>query len=140
MDAILQKIKADIVSRPMISILIVITVIASAMLLTLAMATLMNLNSPYDRTFEELNAAHLWLYFDRERIRARDIEWIESLPEVVESTGLQYSVEDRVLIHDTRVRSSLRAYPDEMPAVNRLLIQQGRYLDASQPGHCQNAH
>jgi putative ABC transport system permease protein len=52
---------------------------------------------------------------------------------VVESTGLQYSVENRVLIHQTRVRTSLRAYPDDMPTVNRLLIQKGRYLDASHP-------
>ncbi|MFN8455703.1 MAG: hypothetical protein U0401_13720 [Anaerolineae bacterium] len=130
MDAILPKIKADLTSRPLISLLIITTITAAATLLTLALATLMNLSGPYDQSFEELNGAHLWLYFKRERIRARDIAWIESLPGVVASTGLQYSVQSRVRIHDTRVLSSLRVIPEEQPTVNRLLIQQGRYLSS----------
>lgn len=128
MDAILPKIKADVTSRPLITLLILVTIIAASTLLTLALATLMNLSGPYDKSFAELNGAHLWLYFNRERIRARDIEWIESLPEVAASTGVQYSVQSRVRIHDTRVLSSLRVMPEEQPAVNRLLLQQGRYL------------
>lgn len=132
MDAIWQKIKADITSRPAVSVLITVTIIASATLLTLALATLLNLGAPYDRTFEELNAAHLWLYFKRDQIRYRDIARIESLPGVVESTGLQYSVPNRVRIDDSRAWISLRAVPVEMPQVNRLLVQDGRYLVAHQ--------
>lgn len=128
MDAIVEKIKADITSRPAISILIVITIIAASTLLTLALATLMNLGAPYDRSFEELNGAHLWLYFDRGKIRSRDIDQIEALPGVVESTGLQYSVTNRVRIHDIRVWTSLRVTPVEPPAVNRLLVQDGHCL------------
>ncbi len=132
MQAILQKIKADITSRPLVSLLIVVTITAAAALLTLALATLTNLNGPYDKSFEELNGAHLWLYFKQGRIRARDIEWIESLPGVTASTGVQYSVQSRVRIHDTRVLSSLRVMPETQPTVNRLLIQQGRYLSTRQ--------
>ena len=129
MDAILPKIKADIISRPLISLLIVVTIIAASTLLTLALATLLHLNSPYDKTFTELNGAHLWLYFKSDRIRQRDIKQIEVLPGVVASTGVQYSVQSRVRIGDTRVSSSLRVLPDEAePRVNRLLMQQGRYL------------
>ncbi|GAB4540588.1 MAG: hypothetical protein Kow0063_30570 [Anaerolineae bacterium] len=128
MDAIGQKIKADITSHPAVSALITVTIIASATLLTLALATLLNLSAPYDRTFEELNAAHLWLYFNRDQVRYRDIARIEALPEVVESTGLQYSVPGRVRIHDSRVWTSLRAMPVDPPQVNRLLVQDGRYL------------
>ncbi len=128
MDAVLQKIKADITSRPLVSMLITITIIAASALLTLALATLMNISAPYDKSFQELNGAHLWLYFNRDKIRSRDIERIEALPGVVESTGLQYSVTSRVRIHDTRVWTSLRVMPVEMPAVNRLLVQDGRYL------------
>jgi putative ABC transport system permease protein len=133
MDAILQKIKADITSRPLISLLIVVTITAASALLTLALATLLHLNAPYDKTFNELNGAHLWLYFNRERIRARDIQQMASLPGVVASTGVQYSVQSRVRIGDTRVLSSLRVLPvDKEPVVNRLLIQQGRNLAARQ--------
>ena len=92
MDAILPKIKADITSRPLISFLIVVTIVAASMLLTLALATLMHLNASYDKTFAELNGAHLWLYFKPERIRSRDIERIETLPGVIASTGVQYSM------------------------------------------------
>ena len=128
MDAILQKIKADIVSRPFISALIVITIIASTTLLTLAVATLMNISVPYDRSFQHLNGAHLWLYFDRTKVLPRDIKWIETLPEVVESTGLHYAVPTRVKIQDTRVQTSIHVMPLAMPEVNQLLIQDGRYL------------
>jgi putative ABC transport system permease protein len=132
MQAVLQKIKADILSRPKISLMIMVTVISSSMLLTLALATLVNTNAPYDRTFEELNAAHLWLYLDRGQIGLRDVERIEALPDVVESTGLRYSVLSRVRIGETRLWVSLRAVPLEQPAVNRLLVQEGRYLIARQ--------
>ena len=89
MNAILLKIKADLTSRPLISLLIVITIIAASTLLTLALATLMHINGPYDKSFADLNGAHLWLYFKRDRIRARDIEQIETLPGVAASTGVQ---------------------------------------------------
>ncbi len=129
MDAILLKIKADLTSRPLISLLIILTIIAASTLLTLALATLLHLNAPYDQTFADLNGAHLWLYFKRERIRARDIERTEGLPGVTASTGVQYSVQSRVRIGDTRMLTSLRVLPvDTQPAVNRLLIQHGRYL------------
>jgi len=136
MNAIWQKIKADITGRPVVSILITITIVAASTLLTLALATLMNIGAPYDRSFQELDGAHLWLYFDRDRIRSRDIERIETLPGVVGSTGLQYSVTSRALIHDTRVWTSLRAVPVEtatdISTVNRLLVQDGRYLSLDQ--------
>jgi putative ABC transport system permease protein len=127
MDVILQKIKADIASRPLISLLVVVTIIVASALLTLALTTLMNISAPYDKSFEEHNAAHLWLYFNRDRVRLRDITRIESLPGVVESTGLQYSIESRVGIRDLRVWTSIRLMPEEQPEVNQLLIQQGRY-------------
>ncbi len=133
MDAIWQKIKADITSRVLISALIVITVAAASLLLTLALATLINLNAPYDRSFEELNSAHLWLYFDRDLVRTRDIERIEALPGVAASTGVQYSVTSRVQIHDTRVWTSLRVISEQDEAqVNRLLVEQGRALRPGQ--------
>lgn len=133
MEATLSKMKADLTSRPLIALLIILTIIAASALLTLALATLLHLNAPYDKTFADLNGAHLWLYFKRERIRARDIERIESLPEVTASTGVQYSVQSRVRIGDTRVLSSLRVLPVEtQPVVNQLLIQQGRYLSDRQ--------
>jgi putative ABC transport system permease protein len=128
MQAVWQKIKADISGRPLISLLIVVTVTASSALFSLAIITLLNIGAPYDRTAEGLNAAHVWLYFDRERMSRRDVSRIEALPGVTESTGLRYSVEGRAHIGDSRAWISLRAVPLESPTVNRLLIKEGRYL------------
>ncbi len=129
MSAVLQKIKADLVSRPLISGLILVTITACAMLLTLALATLMNLSAPYDQAFEALNAAHLWLYFDREKVSERDLARIRALPAVAETTELRYSVVSRVRVHDTKVWTSLRVLPTEtQPDVNRVLVREGRYL------------
>jgi putative ABC transport system permease protein len=132
MEAVWQKIKADIISRPLISVLILVTITTSATLLTLALATLMNISAPYDKAFEELNAAHVWLYFDRDRVGPRDITRVEALPGVVESTGLRYSAMSRVRVGDAQVWVSLRAVPTETPSVNRLLIQEGRDLEPYQ--------
>ena len=132
MEAVWQKIKADIMGRPLISVLVLVTIITSATLLTLALATLMNINAPYDQAFEELNGAHVWLYLDRSKVSSRDIERIEALPGVVESTGLMYNSVSRTQIGDNQVWISLRAMPLEMPTVNRLLIREGRYLAPGQ--------
>ncbi len=129
MYAVWLKIKADIFGRPLLSVLILVSMTMSAALLTLALATLLNLSAPYDRSFRELHGAHLWLYFDRTRTRRRDIERIEALPQVVESTGLRYGVTCRVRFGDTRLLVSLQAMPLEMPTLNRLMIVDGRYLE-----------
>lgn len=132
MKAIVKKAKADIVSRPMVSVLIIATVAACSTLLTLALATLMNLSAPYDRAFEDLNGAHVWLYFDRALVGRRDLEHVESLPGIVESTGLRQYVNTRAELDDNWVPISLRALPTNTPAVNRLLVRQGRHLEPHQ--------
>ncbi len=134
MDAIWLKIKADLRSRRLVAALITLTIAAASMLLTLALATLVNMDAPYERTFEALNGAHLWLYFDRQLVRRRDIERIAALPEVVQSTGVQYSVNSRVRIGNTRVWVSLRVIPESIEdwPVNRLWIEQGRGLQRGQ--------
>ena len=129
MNAILQKIRANLTSNPLINLLILLTITIAATLLTLALATLLNLSSPYEKAFTELNGAHLWLYFDRERINQHDVQRIQELPAVEASTSLRQSVETQVQLDDTRVWVSIRLWPDQQPAVNRLLIKEGRYLE-----------
>ena len=133
MHAILQKAWADILSRPLISVLIVVTVTTSSTLLTLALATLMHLSAPYDKAFEALNGAHLWLDFDRSRLGLRDIERIRDVPGVAQTTDLRYSVRTRVSLRDTQMAASVRAVPMAEAAVNRLLIEEGRRLAPDQP-------
>ncbi len=128
MDAVWQKIRADLFHRRAVSLLIIGTITAAAALLTLALTTLFNLEAPYDKSHAELNGAHLWLHFKPGRVRAMDIRQIESLPEVAGSTGRQYSYTTRVQFDERRALVSLRVVPLEPPRVNRLRILAGRYL------------
>ncbi|MGD2144979.1 MAG: ABC transporter permease, partial [Anaerolineae bacterium] len=129
----MKKAKADILSRPMISLLIIVTVAACSTLLTLALATLMNMSAPYDKAFEDLNGAHVWLYFDRDKTGKGDIERIRSLPGVAGSTALRHHVATRAQVRDNRALVCLRALPLQTPDVNRLLVREGRHLAPNEP-------
>jgi len=126
--AVWQTIWADLWRRRTVSLLVTATIVAAAALFTLALTTLFNLESPYDKSHDELNGAHLWLNFKTGRVRPMDIRQIESLPEVEASTGRQYSYNTSVFIGDTRAPVSLRVIPLEAPTVNRLRLLSGRFL------------
>jgi len=128
MNAIWQKIKADLFHRRVVSILIICTIAVAATLLTLALSTLMNLGGPYDRIFEEVNGAHLWLFFKPGRAATTDIHQIESLPGVAGSTGWQYSYDTQARIHDARVWVTLRVVPLEQPTIHRYYLLDGRAI------------
>jgi putative ABC transport system permease protein len=129
MSAILIKIKADLVSRPLMSILILVTIVTSSVLLTLALTTLLNISGPYDSSFRQLNAAHVWLYFSRGQVDKEEIARIEALPGVEASTGLSYQVITRARIGDERTWVTLKTVPAENATVNRLMVQEGRFLE-----------
>ncbi len=128
MNAVWQKIVADLTRRRAISILITITILVASALLTLALSTLMNLGGPYDKLFTELNSAHLWLHFKPGLVNSADIHRIESLPDVTASTGRQYSYVTQIRYGGERLMVSLRVEPMEQPVVHRLLLTDGRYL------------
>ena len=95
--------------------------------MTLALSTLMNLGGPYDKLFEELNSAHLWLHFTPGRVSSTDINRIESLPGVVNSTGRQYSYNTQIRVDGERLGISLRTFNGEQSEVHRLMRVDGRY-------------
>lgn len=128
MNAVWQKIVADLFRRRAISILVVITILVASALLTLALSTLMNLGGPYDKLFSELNSAHLWLHFKPDRVGSADIRRIESLPAVIASTGRQYSYATHVRYGGERLGVSLRVASIARPETHRLLLTDGRYL------------
>ncbi|MEW6401037.1 MAG: FtsX-like permease family protein [Chloroflexota bacterium] len=127
MNAIWEKIKADLFRHRIVSVLIVGTIGIAATLLTLAFSTLLNLGAPYDRLFAEVNGAHLWVFFESGRVNTADIREIQRLPGIADSTPRQYSYRTQVRIHDARVWVTLRVTPDELPAINRLYVLEGRH-------------
>ncbi len=124
--AVWAKMAADLRSRRLIAGLVTLTLATAALLLTLALATLLNLAAPYDRAFAALNGAHVWLYFDRAYTRERDVERIERLPLVTASTGLHVSVATRATLRANRLWVSVRALPIQPAPVNRLALVAGR--------------
>lgn len=128
MFAVLRKIQADLLNRRLASVLVTLTILAASTLVTLTATTLNNLNAAYERSFEELNGAHLWLFFDRSLTSRSAINRIEALPGVYETTGLQISHNTRAQLGEEKIPASLRAVSEEPSGVNKLRITAGRDL------------
>ena len=109
MSAILRKIKADLLNRRLAAFLVTLTILASATLLTLTAITLNSMSASFERSFNALNGAHLWLYFDRDLVSRSDVTRIEGLPGVVASTGLQFSQITRAEIGPEKMHSQRAA-------------------------------
>ena len=130
MSAILRKIRADLFNRRLAAALVTLTIVVSAALLALTAITLNSLSASFERSFNALNGAHLWLYFDRDLVSRADVTRIEGLPGVVASTGLQFSQITRAEIGPEKVSVSVRQVEAQPPVVNALLITAGRYLSS----------
>lgn len=128
MSAIFRKVKADLLNRRLATFLVMLTILASSTLLTLTVTTLSNMSASFERSFKDLNGAHLWLYFDRTVVGRTDVARIEELPGVVASTGLQFSQVTRAEFGEDQVMVSLRQVDVQPPAVNMLRVTAGRYL------------
>ena len=129
MRAILLKIKVDLLHSRTTTLLVMFTIMAAATLLALTVIALTSMSDPYDRVFNTLNGAHLWLYFDRDRTKRSDVARIEQLAGISASSGLQTSQVARAEFHpDETAQVSVRCIPPEPPAVNALLITAGRDL------------
>ena len=128
MNAVWEKIKADLFRHRVVSTLIIGTITIAAALLTLALSTLLNLGGPYDRLFAEMNGAHLWVFFKPGMVNTTDLRRIQTLPGIADSTPRQYSYRTQARIHDARVWITLRVIPDDPPSINRLYFLDGRYI------------
>ncbi len=131
MLAILRKVQADLFNRRLASLLVMLTILSASALLTLTVTTLGSLDHAFERSFNELNGAHLWLFFDRSLTSQAAVRRIEQLPGVQATTGLQISQVTRAVLGQEKVPVSVRVVSPEPPDVNRLRLSSGRFL---QPG------
>jgi len=128
MSALFRKIKADLLNRRLATLLVTLTILVSSTLLTLTATTLNSMSASFERNFNDLHGAHLWLYFDRSLVSRADVNRIEELPGIAASTGLQFSQVTQVEFGADKVLVSLRQVEAQQPAVNQLRITAGRYL------------
>jgi len=128
MQALLRKVKADLFNRRLATLLVTLTIGVSSALLTLTVTTLSNMSASFERSFEELKGAHLWLYLDRSVTSRADVNRLEELPGVVATTGLQFSQIARAEFGSDKALVSVRQVEAQPPAVNALRITAGRSL------------
>jgi putative ABC transport system permease protein len=128
MSAILRKIKADLLNRRLAAFLVTLTIVAATLLLTLTVTALNSMSGVYERSLDELNGAHLLLFFERDRVSRSDVARVEGWPGVRAATGLQVSQVSRVELGAEKIVVSVRQVEPQQPAVNALRIIAGRYL------------
>jgi hypothetical protein len=88
MYTILRQVKANLRSHRLQSALILVTLFAATTLLTVALGTFRTAQGCYDRLFERVHGAHLWLELDPELVTAEVAEGtVADLPGVEATTG-----------------------------------------------------
>jgi putative ABC transport system permease protein len=131
MKAILRQMKANLRSHKLQAVLLSITLLAAATLLTVAMNTFDTAQNAFDRLFDRTHAPHLWLVLDPQALPVDEFErTLTDLPGV-EQTGRAYrTVPTTLFLGDVReIGPALRYWPDESDAVGYPLLVEGRIPD-----------
>ncbi len=133
MVAILRQTKANLRYGRLQSALILLTLLAAAALLAVALSTLHIAQGAYNRLFERTHGAHLWLDLDPGRLTATEAEQIlAGLPGVEATTGLLPTMPAVLLAGGERLGNQLvREWPAETSTVSRPWLVAGR---APEPG------
>jgi len=128
MLAIVRQIKANLRSQKLQSALILVTLLAAATLLTLALITFRTACGAYDRLFERTRGAHVWVYVDPAQVTAGQVEQrLADLPGVKATTGAIRSFSRPFYVGETStLGQELREWPDEAITVARPLLVAGR--------------
>ncbi len=128
MGATFRQTKANLRSSKLQSALILMTMLASAALLAVALSTVYVAQGAYDRLFARTHGAHLWLDLDPQRVAASEVgQALAALPGVEASTGVMPALRAVLLVDDERLGNQLlREWPAEVVQVSRPWLVDGR--------------
>ena len=127
--AYFSKIRADLLGRPFQNSLILAVLAIAAATLTLAINLQVLASDSWDKTFTATNGANLWLFTSGEN---SNVSEVTALPGVKESTGaIPYLKEQFILKGSSRFGVSLYGFGAMPPSVNRPLLVEGRWLEAT---------
>jgi len=134
MHAITRQISANLRSHKLQSVLVFVTLLAAATLLTLALITFRTARGTYDRLFERTRGAHVWIYLDPRRVTVEQAaQSLADLPGVEATTGAIRSFSRPFYIGEgSTLGQELREWPDEAVTVARPLIVAGRVPEAGE--------
>jgi putative ABC transport system permease protein len=134
MVAVLRQTKANLRSSTLQSALILVTLLASASLLTVALSTAYVAQGAYDRLFARTHGAHLWLDLDPARVTAYQAEQVlANLSGVEATTGVMPALYAVLFLEDGRQGNQLlREWPVESVRVSRPWLVAGRAPEAGE--------
>ncbi len=131
MKAILRQMKANLRSHRLQAVLLSITLLAAATLLTVALNTFDTAQNAFDRLFDRTHAPHLWLVLDPTAMPVEELErTLADLPGVDQIGRAYRTVSTTLFLGDIReIGPALRDWPDDADAVGYPLLVEGRIPD-----------
>jgi putative ABC transport system permease protein len=128
MNAIYRQARANLRGHRLQGALILISLMAAAALLTLALNTFHVAQGAFDRLFERSNGAHLWLTVDPVVMAAEEVErTVGGLPGVEETSRAYRTLSTVMFLGDIRESGmALRPWPSEEDRVARPVLTAGR--------------
>jgi putative ABC transport system permease protein len=128
MRALLRKALADLRSRKLQTILILVILSAATATLSLAVMIQRSSTNAWDRVFDDANGAHIWFSADR----ATDLTPIAQLDGVTETAGPYASVWGlNLVINHEKYSVHLYGMSAEQPTVGIPLVTDGTWLTAN---------
>ncbi len=129
MLAIWRQAKADLLTRCVQSVLILLTVIGAATLITIGLTTTSSARRPFERVFEAANGAHIWITLRGSEEDIRDAAAkLAALPGVEASTDIRRITIGELFMSGEHETLYLEGISLELPQVARPVMTAGRYF------------
>lgn len=129
MNPVLRKTLADIRRRKVQTAVVALVVFLSSLTATLALTLLVESDAPFDRAFNRVQGAHLFVAFDTKRVTESQVGATRSLPAVTAAAGPWLLSPASVAFPGGRTRVIPVAGRDQAGgAVDRLTLDSGRFV------------
>jgi putative ABC transport system permease protein len=129
MSAVLRKTLADLRRRKVQTAVIALVVFLSSLTATLALTLLVETDAPFDRAFNQVQGAHLFVTFDASRVTESQVQATRSLAAVSAAAGPWVLTPASIAFPDGRTRVIPVAGRDQAGgAVDRLTLDAGRFV------------
>jgi putative ABC transport system permease protein len=129
MNPVLRKTLADIRRRKVQTAVVALVVFLSSLTATVALTLLVESDAPFDRAFNRVQGAHLFVAFDTKLVTDTEVRATASLPAVTAAAGPWLLSPASIALPGGRTRVIPVAGRDQAGgAVDRLTLDSGRFV------------
>jgi putative ABC transport system permease protein len=129
MNAVLRKTVADLRRRKVQTAVVALVVFLSSLTATLALTLLVETDAPFDRAFNQVQGAHLFVTFDAEKVSAAQLRPTGSLPSISAVGGPWQLSPASITMAGGRTRVIPVAGREQAGgSVDRLTLDAGRFV------------